>query len=88
MQARGVRWSISQVNAFNVESMRAHQRLGARRIGWALFVLLGSLQWTLTSRGRMTCRRVEQGPYPVIDVRAPPNGAAAAVETLGTDRAS
>ena len=74
MHARGVRWSISQVNAFNVESMRAHQRLGARQIGWAFFVLFGALQWTLTSRGQMTCRRLEHGPYPVIDVRPPSDG--------------
>lgn len=88
MRARGVRWSISRVNAFNVESMRAHQRLGARRIGWALFVLFGSLQWTLTSRGRMTCRRLEHGPYPTIDVRAPYDGSASAsVGTLDTRRA-
>jgi hypothetical protein len=89
MHARGVRWSISQVNAFNVESKRAHARLGARQIGWALFVLSGRLQWTLTSRGQVTCRRLEHGPYPVIDVRPPSDGAGrASVDTFDPSRAS
>lgn len=71
MRARGVRWSISRVSAFKSESMRAHQRLGARPTGWMVFVLLGSIQFTLDSLGNFKCRRLEQRPYPVVEVRAP-----------------
>jgi hypothetical protein len=77
MRARGVRWTISRVSAFNAESIRAHQRLGARRTGWALFFLCGSLHFTLTSLGQLKCGRLEHGPYPVIDVRAPTNAGTA-----------
>ena len=71
MRSRGVRWTLSRVSAFNADSIRAHQRLGARRTGWAFFFLFGSFQFTLTSLGKSTCGRLEHGPYPVIDVRAP-----------------
>ena len=71
MRARGVRWSISRVSAFNAESIRAHQRLGARPTGWAVFLLFGSIQFTLTSLGQLKCRRLEQRPYPALEVRAP-----------------
>lgn len=71
MRARGVRWTLSRVSAFKDESIRAHQRLGARRTGWAIFLLLGSLQITLTSCGRLKCRSLEQRPYPALTVRAP-----------------
>jgi hypothetical protein len=71
MRERDVRWSISRVSAFKAESIRAHQRLGARCTGSAVFLLLGSLQFTFTSPGRLKCRRLEQGPYPSMDVQAP-----------------
>lgn len=74
MRVRGVRWTISRVSAFNAESIRAHQRLGALRTGWALFFLWGSLQLTLTSLGGLKCRRLQHGPYPVIVVRSPGSG--------------
>ena len=56
MRARGVRWTISRVSAFNADSIRAHQRLGARPTGWAVFLSLGSIQVTLTSLGELKCR--------------------------------
>lgn len=71
MRDRGIRWSISRVDAFNPESLRAHQRIGARCTGWAVFLLLGSFQLTLTRHGRLKCRRLEQRPYPELEVRAP-----------------
>jgi hypothetical protein len=71
MRARGIRWTISRVSAFNADSMRAHQRLGARRTGSALFFLWGSLHVMLPSLGRLKCRRLEQRPFPLLDIRAP-----------------
>jgi hypothetical protein len=41
LSARGVQTSYSRVTRFNLASARAHQRLGARRIGTALFVQAG-----------------------------------------------
>ena len=71
MRESGVRWSISRVSAFKPDSIRAHQRLGARRTGWAVFLLLGSVQITFNSLGQLKCRSLEQPTYPVLDVHAP-----------------
>ena len=44
LAARGVRWSMSRISAFNSGSLASHTRMGARRIGSALFLSVGSLQ--------------------------------------------
>ena len=77
MRAQGARWTISRVSAFNADSIRAHQRLGARPTGWAVFLLSGPFQLVLRSGGQMKGRRLEQGPYPVMEVRAPAQSRAA-----------
>ena len=75
MRARGTRWTISRVSAFKAESIRAHQRLGAKRTGWAVFLLFGSFRFMLTSLGQLKFGRFEHGPYPVINARAPDDSA-------------
>jgi hypothetical protein len=40
----GVTHSVSRVSAFNAPSLAAHRRLGARVVGRALFVCIGSVQ--------------------------------------------
>ena len=74
MRSRDVRWTLSRVTAFNADSIRAHQRLGAQRTGWAVFFLFGPFQFTLTSLGQMKWGRLEHGPYPVLEVRPPVSG--------------
>ena len=49
LTARGVRTSYSRVTRFNVASRLAHRRLGARRLGTALFVQAGSLELMIAS---------------------------------------
>jgi hypothetical protein len=71
MRTRGVRWSLSRVSAFNPESMRAHQRLGARCSAWAVFFVWETLQVTLSSLGRPAVRRLQQRPFPVLTIRVP-----------------
>lgn len=49
LAARGVRWSLSRISAFNAGSLSSHARLGARRIGSAVFLSIGSLQISAAS---------------------------------------
>jgi hypothetical protein len=49
LTARGVRTSYSRVTRFNVASRLAHQRLGARRFGTALFLQVASVEVMLAS---------------------------------------
>jgi len=45
----GVRWSCSRVSAWNPDSLSSHARLGARRIGAALFLNAGRMQCMLST---------------------------------------
>ncbi|MCX8114263.1 MAG: GNAT family N-acetyltransferase, partial [Burkholderiaceae bacterium] len=49
LRARGFRWTISRISAFNPESLAAHSRLGARRLGSAMFLVAGPLQVSFAS---------------------------------------
>jgi hypothetical protein len=40
----GVRWSFSRISAFNAPSLASHKRMGARRVGSAIFLCLGNIQ--------------------------------------------
>lgn len=50
LRERGYRWSLSRISAFNPESIAAHDRLGTRRIGSAIFLRLGELQVAFLDR--------------------------------------
>jgi hypothetical protein len=44
LAARGVRWSLSRISAFNSGSMHSHARMGAKPIGAVTFLSLGRWQ--------------------------------------------
>lgn len=49
LQGRGIRWTFSRITRFNLASRSAHARLGARRIGWALFLKAWAVELMLAS---------------------------------------
>jgi hypothetical protein len=49
LAAEGVRWSFSRISMFNPASIASHARLGARPVGWAVFLCLGGLQLAVAS---------------------------------------
>jgi hypothetical protein len=49
LAARGVRWSLSRISAFNPGSMASHARMGTRRIGSAVFLSIGPLQVSMAT---------------------------------------
>lgn len=49
LRARGYRWTVSRISAFNPASLAAHARLGARALGGALFLVIGRVQVSLMS---------------------------------------
>jgi hypothetical protein len=51
LSSRGVTSSVSRISAFNPASIASHRRLGARIVGNALFVCIGSLQLMRASNG-------------------------------------
>ena len=58
LAARGVRWSLSRVSAFSPGSLNSHARMGAYRLGSALFLCAGPLQICASSvRPRLSVSR-------------------------------
>lgn len=49
LQAEGVQWTCSRISLYNLASVQAHERLGARHLGLGCFLLLGPLQVALLS---------------------------------------
>jgi hypothetical protein len=50
LSVQGVRWSFSRINRFNAASIRSHQRLGAKEVGGACFLVIGKLQLRWSGR--------------------------------------
>jgi hypothetical protein len=73
LRARGVRWTMSRVNAYKSDSLRAHARLGAVIIGTATFYCAGSRQWLHIERCATVQRQPDQAGSPVLCV-FPPEG--------------
>lgn len=49
LHAEQVAWTLSRIDAFNVASLGAHRRLGARELGRGVFLTIGSVQLSLLS---------------------------------------
>ncbi len=49
LSAKDVRWSFSRISLYNQASVQTHERLGARRVGIAAFLVIGPLQITAHS---------------------------------------
>ncbi|WP_244270862.1 hypothetical protein [Thioalkalivibrio sp. ALJ1] len=75
LQERGIEWSLSRISAFNGSSLRAHERLGARRIGSLYFLQLGRSELLLTGRPPFLALTRPDGHVPTITLHPPANRA-------------
>jgi hypothetical protein len=48
LHERGIQWTMSRINVFNLNSIRTYKRLGAQQVGITLFVCFGIYQLLLT----------------------------------------
>lgn len=71
MHQRGVQWSLSRVSAFNTASLRAHGRLGARRVGGQVFFYWARTELMLTNQRPFLVLSRWGTPAPVIRLRPP-----------------
>jgi len=60
LRERQVRWSCSRISSFNVASRQAHGRLGARKIGGAVFLCAG--RWQLCFSSQAPYVHLSSGP--------------------------
>ena len=49
MRERGHGWSLSRISSFNLTSTASQARMGARPVGWGVFVILFNCQLTISS---------------------------------------
>lgn len=68
-RSKGIMWSISRINAFNLQSIRSHTRLGATVVGTATFCVAGRLQLVLNANRPIV--HVSLETCPEIHVHAP-----------------
>lgn len=50
LSRRGYSCSLSRISAYNMHSIRSHEKLGAKKVGSALFLRVGRAQIMITSR--------------------------------------
>jgi hypothetical protein len=74
LAADGIKWSFSRISIFNTASVRAHQRLGAVKVGRASFLLLGPLQLALLSSRPFVHLSARPGHGPRIHLHPPHRG--------------
>ncbi len=68
LRQSGVQTTLSRINAYNGASRRAHERIGARVVGWAAFLCVGSLQFAAFSGPPRLHVSLRQSGAPVLPV--------------------
>lgn len=71
LQERGIETTLSWVAFDNMASRRAHERMGARRVGWALILTVGKAQLLLASTSPYIHFSVSEANRPKVLVQAP-----------------
>jgi hypothetical protein len=67
----GVRWTMSRISAFALESRRSHARMQAKEVGACLYLCLGRLQFSLFDRQPIVHVGVSERSRPVFRAEAP-----------------
>jgi hypothetical protein len=49
LRDKGYRWSLSRISSFNLTSSASQARMGARPVGWAVFLILFNCQLSISS---------------------------------------
>lgn len=73
LRARGVRWSMSRISAFNPASLTSHARMGLKILGSALYLVVFRVQLTLSTLPPYIHLSFTERSCPNIVVRAPEN---------------
>jgi hypothetical protein len=71
LRARGLNWSISRIDVLNAKSLAAHDKLGTRTLGTAIFMRLGPLQMMLTNLAPFIGLSWSAASAPTLHLHAP-----------------
>jgi hypothetical protein len=70
LRERGYGWCISRISAFNLASSASQARMGARRLGWGIFIVLFRYQLMLSSITPFLHLSLRGGHRPVLRLDA------------------
>lgn len=70
--AEGVAWTTSRIGLYNPASVAAHERLGARLLGTACFLVLGPWQLSWLPRAPYLHLSLHRGQVPSLALAPPP----------------
>ena len=71
LRERNVRWSFSRISAFNRQSVRSHESLGATRCASAIFFTLGKMQISLITQQPRIHFSLSENAAPTIELHPP-----------------
>jgi hypothetical protein len=71
LRGRGLSWSISRISVLNTKSLAAHDKLGTRTLGTAVFLKIGRLQAMLSSLPPVIALSGSAASAPTLVLRAP-----------------
>ena len=71
LRERHVEWTLSRIDAFNMRSFKAHERLGMRQLGMGNFLLIGNVQLAMLTLPPFFHLSLNAASRPVIRLRSP-----------------
>lgn len=71
LHGNGVRWTMSRISAFALDSRRSHARMQAQQVGTCVYLCLGSVQLSLFDRRPLVHVGVSRRSRPVFRAVAP-----------------
>jgi hypothetical protein len=67
----GCYWSLSRISAFNSMSLASHKRMGAKVIGWAVFIQIATVQLTIASISPYLHLSYSKNSFPLFKFQPP-----------------
>jgi len=71
LRTKGYTHVATQTSAFNGPSLQAHRRMGSRRFGWMLYLIVGPIHLTFSSLRPRVAVTGHRGIAPVYDIPPP-----------------
>ncbi len=71
LEEKGIRWTMSRIDRFNPGSLRSHEKLGARKIGSAIYIVFLDKQLTLSNIPPYMHFSRNKGSIPRLHMKSP-----------------
>jgi hypothetical protein len=69
LSQKGYNSSLSRISAYNVQSIKSHEKFGAKRIGWSMFLTLIDVQVMLSSKAPFVGLSYKKHGQPILSFK-------------------